>query len=227
MTDQLNQLQAKFEQKKAEYLAKEPQLKALEAEKTQSENIKAALENELCEIVEKTKSALSAAKVLSADEYAELKTADFNVKTKIEYYQALIEEQEEKIYQCKEALFNQRKEILFVRRDIFKILAEERLKEMQDKINDILNLLYFANLANYEPLSGLEEPEDNAVKQITEYIERLGRKERTMPDNFGVKSLTGDFKPKSPMQKHKERIEKEQGLIQAKGFEKLMNNLTN
>lgn len=109
MTDQLNQLKAEFEQKKAEYLAKETQLKELEAKKTQSENMKSALENELQEIVEKTKSALNAAKVLSADEYTELKTADFNVKTKIEYYQALIEEQEEQIYQFKEALFNQRK----------------------------------------------------------------------------------------------------------------------
>lgn len=227
---QLNQQKAEFEQKKADYLAKEPQLIALEAEKTKSENMKTALENELQEIIEKTKSALSAAKVLSADEYAELKTADFNIKSKIEYYQAVIEEQDEKIYQFKENLAKERKKLIYIRKLLFDDLADEIFKEFSEeiieKLSDVFKFKYLSYSVHYSSLHNLNDPKDEAIEYIKTKILNLIDEKKPLSNDFVVKNLTSGFESKSPILKHRERVETEQGIRPKKGFERLIDDLT-
>lgn len=226
-TNQTEQLKTEFLQKKTDYLAKEKQLNALDAEKTKAESMKCALELELDEIIAKTKEALSASKILTADEYAELKTADFNVKAKIEYYQAVSEELEEKIYILKESLHDERNKVLLARRLLCSEIFKEKFKlfseEQQGAINELFSFIRYSDLKSnpYETRSS----EELAINAFKSHLVKLINTDEELPNEFYFKNLTPNFEPKTPMRRHRERVEKEQGIIKSKGFEKLINSL--
>lgn len=224
---QINLLKTEFTKRKNDYLAKEKQLIALEAEKTKAENMKTALENELAQILEKTKGALNTPQMLSPDEYAELKSADFNVKAKIEYYQALIEEQDEKIYQYKATLHTERNELLACKKRLYSALYDEALETFKEKhgnaLTELLALLRNSSQMDESIYYG-EELEKFAINKLFSDLGKAVNQYATIPE-YNVKNLTPNFSPKRPTQLHQERVLREQGKLEPKGFEKLIKNL--
>ncbi|WP_439287091.1 hypothetical protein [Lonepinella sp. BR2357] len=216
-TDNIEQLKAEFQQKKADYLAKESKLKGLESEKAKAEEMKAALENELQEIANKTQTAINADKFLTADQYAEMKSADFNLKAKIDYYQALIEELDERLYVLKAELFRERYDILPYRKDIFLIevkpLIEQFKKNNADLLSDIYTLLINGGYS-----------QNSTIQEINDIVESIINTDKAINSEYEVDNLIGDFRPQ-PTLRHQQKTLEEMGRAEPRGFKRLIKNL--
>lgn len=127
---QIEQRKTAFQQQKAGYLALEKELNELQAEKRQAENILAALENELNDSLQRAKDKLNLLNSLSADDYVELKNKDTGLTARIEYYQALIEEIDTKLYDKKAQIYQERERLFYIRGAVFSSLADESLNKL-------------------------------------------------------------------------------------------------
>lgn len=224
----IEQMKAEFNRRKHSYNAKQGQLKSLEAEKAQAENMKMALEAELEDIIAKTQTSLANNKILTADKYAELKTADFNVKAKIEYYQAVIEDLEEKIYSFKESLFLELEKLRHYREELFNKLLFACLEDFKKAHSEDFNAMYQLFIHSSDMQYQYNENKtfsEQAKPQFLNLFKPLLISEINPPEEYKIVNLTPDFTPKSPMRKHREEKEQELGITEPKGFQKLIKNL--
>ncbi|WP_386692518.1 MULTISPECIES: hypothetical protein [unclassified Lonepinella] len=230
-TDNIEQLKAEFQKKKADYLAKESKLKGLESEKAKAEEMKAALENELQEIADKTQTAIDADKFLTADQYAEMKSADFNLKAKIDYYQAVIEEVEDKLYKFKTELHYERSNILNLRVGLFREIIHTLIEDFKRSHGAELSKIFaiyaksgLTNINSYSPKDPIIQELDNFMDIVREFINISA----PIDENFTVKNLIYDFKAPSIIKLHHDKTLEEMGILtpEPRGFKKLINDLT-
>ncbi|MFU2060103.1 hypothetical protein ACLSZY_10900, partial [Avibacterium volantium] len=155
-----------FQQHKTKYLAEKQALDNLLKEKSKTQNIIAALQQDLIEQANNAENKLEKENFISADDYVALKQAETGIKTRIEYYQAYLEEIDAKIYQQKEHLFNEYQQILQMREKSllaeFNALFENFLNEQKDTLTRLYSLLKYSGVAQPNPL-------DDSYKGTLEY----------------------------------------------------------
>lgn len=224
---QIEQQKTAFQQQKAGYLALEKELNELQAEKRQAENILAALENELNDSLQRAKDKLNLLNSLSADDYVELKSKDTGLTARIEYYQALIEEIDTKLYDKKTQIYQERERLFYIRGAVFSSLADELLNKLiencKQDLENIYNFLYLSGKFKPNPLLN----EKGTIEyQVTEFIFnslfKVINKNTPIEPEYTLPNFIEAFKPKNPMRLHVEKYSE----TEPKGFQKLIHNLT-
>jgi len=220
--NQTEQLKAEFLQKKADYLAQRTDLDALRKEKTKAEEMKTALKEELRDLLLKTKGNVSA-RTISADEYAELKTGETSIKAKIDYFQALSEEQDKEIYALSERLEIDFKALEKSQRAYLVSLGYSKLHALiadnSAELNEILTvLLYGGEYKKLQPAYGeVEESNKELIFNIIK-AEMMKKIDVIALDNELTFSKYHSFKQLTPIQRHAQSF-KEKPLT---GFERLL-----
>lgn len=215
--EHLSQLKAKFTEQ-------EKQVIAIQSELTKNGNILQALKNELDEMIQRQKNKLAETGELSADEYVELKQKDAGYKARIEYYQALNTELEEKLYQAKEALYLMREKLKQDRGEYLyhqaNAMLETLFNEKQAELAQIYG--YLAQSKRIEPSDMMGETQQKAVmRYLFEQFEKRINTESKLDETLTLSSpVLADFSPKSPTQKHLESFNQN-----PKGFAALFQNL--
>ncbi|MFZ7156713.1 hypothetical protein ACLS0M_08385 [Avibacterium avium] len=215
-----------FQQHKTKYLAEKQALDNLLKEKSKTQNIIAALQQDLIEQANNAENKLEKENFISADDYVALKQAETGIKTRIEYYQAYLEEIDAKIYQQKERLFNEYQQILQMREKSllaeFNALFEHFLNEQKDTLTRLYSLLKYSGVAQPNPLDdSYKGTLEYAVKQmLLKKIEKGINSEIPLDNEWELPLFVNRDELKTPTQKHKESFSKEKT-----GFQKLINNL--
>lgn len=215
--EHLSQLKAKFTEQEKHVIA-------IQSELTKNGNILQALKNELDEMIQRQKNKLAETGELSADEYVELKQKDAGYKARIEYYQALNTELEEKLYQAKEALYLMREKLKQDRGEYLyhqaNAMLETLFNEKQAELAQIYG--YLAQSKRIEPSDMMGETQQKAVmRYLFEQFEKRINTESKLDETLTLSSpVLADFSPKSPTQKHLESFNQN-----PKGFAALFQNL--
>ncbi|UXN37027.1 hypothetical protein N8E87_00550 [Avibacterium paragallinarum] len=220
--------QHEFQQHKTRYLAEKQALDNLLKEKSKTQNIIAALQQDLIEQANNAENKLEKENFISADDYVALKQAETGIKTRIEYYQAYLEEIDAKIYQQKERLFNEYQQILQIREKAlfaeFNALFEHFSTEQKDTLNRLYLLLKYSGKVTANSF-------DDSYKGTLEYAvkERLLHKiecginsEIPLDNEWELPLFVNRDELKTLAQKEKES--KEQATTKT-GFKKLIDNL--
>lgn len=213
-----------FSQLKAKFTEQEKHVIAIQSELTKNGNILQALKNELDEMIQRQKNKLAETGELSADEYVELKQKDAGYKARIEYYQALNTELEEKLYQAKEALYLMREKLKQDRGEYLyqqaNAMLETLFNEKQAELAQIYG--YLAQSKRIEPSDMMGETQQKAVmRYLFEQFEKRINTESKLDETLTLSSpVLADFSPKSPTQKHLESFNQN-----PKGFAALFQNL--
>ncbi|MFZ7108561.1 hypothetical protein [Avibacterium avium] len=217
-----------FQQHKTKYLAEKQALDNLLKEKSKTQNIIAALQQDLIEQANNAENKLEKENFISADDYVALKQAETGIKTRIEYYQAYLEEIEAKIYQQKETLFTTYQQILQIREKAlfaeFNALFEHFLNEQKDTLTRLYSLLKYSGVAQPNPLDdSYKGTLEYAVKQmLLKKIEKGINSEIPLDNEWELPLFVNRDELKTLAQKEKDS--KEQATTK-KGFQKLIDNL--
>ncbi|QIM62905.1 hypothetical protein A1D29_06170 [Pasteurellaceae bacterium Orientalotternb1] len=213
-----------FNQLKAKFTEQEKHVIAIQSELTKNGNILQALKNELDEMIQRQKNKLAETGELSADEYVELKQKDAGYKARIEYYQALNTELEEKLYQAKDALYLMREKLKQDRGEYLYQQANAMLETLfNDKQAELAQIYgYLAQSKRIEPSYLIGETQQKAVmRYLFEQFEKRINTESKLDEILTLSSpVLADFCPKSPTQKHLESFNQN-----PKGFAALFQNL--
>lgn len=221
-TNQTEQLKADFLQKKADYLAQKTDLETLHKEKARAEEMKSALKEELRDLLLKTKGSVSA-RTISADDYAEIKTGEASIKAKIDYFQALSEEQDKEILLLSERLESDFKALVNSQKTYLSYLGYSKLSafiaDNSTELNEILTvLLYAGEYKKLQPAYGeVEESNRELIFNIIK-AEMMKKIDVIALDNELTFSKYHSFKQLTPMQKHAQSF-KEKPLT---GFDRLL-----
>ncbi|MDD0823095.1 hypothetical protein PTQ27_01225 [Mannheimia sp. AT1] len=208
----------KFNEQKAKFHEQEKAVLAIQTELDKAKNILEALKNEKAEFVARQKEKLAEVGTLSADEYVELKNKNSGLDARIEYYQAILVDLENKLYDEKEEMFSIQAEAKRIRSHIFIEQAEqlfsEIMEENQAKLAEIWACLEHSGTINPTQYTGNATQSDLILHHLVEKFKSAMPKEGNISEEYKLYSstLTG-FTPKSPLAKQKEdRMEKPKGL---------------
>lgn len=214
-----------FQNQKAQYLAEKKALDSLIEERTKTLNIIEALKNEIKQNTENARLNLDAKRAFSVDDFIEFKQANTELNARSEYYLALIEELDIKIYNKKEEIYFQRIKLNELRGNIFKqqteILLTEFISQNKDKLTEIYQKIIFGNIVEGNSfIDGYKGSLEYAAK---EYISNkiLSGIQNHLPINdiYSLPTFVKKDEIKTPTQKHKESFNHN-----PKGFEKLFNH---
>ncbi|WP_032092587.1 hypothetical protein [Necropsobacter rosorum] len=214
-----------FQNQKAQYLAEKKALDSLIEERTKTLNIIEALKNEIKQNTENARLNLDAKRAFSVDDFIEFKQANTELNARSEYYLALIEELDIKIYNKKEEIYFQRIKLNELRGNIFKqqteILLTEFISQNKDKLTEIYQKIIFGNIVEGNSfIGGYKGSLEYAAK---EYISNkiLSGIQTNLPidDIYSLPTFVKKDEIKTPTQKHKESFNHN-----PKGFEKLFNH---
>lgn len=216
MEEQITQ----FQQQKKHYLSLKTTLDNYLKEEEKTKNIILALKQDLIEQANNAKNNLQEQNFLSADDYVALKQTETGIHTRIEYYQAYLEELDEKIYQQKEILFNEYHRILKIRNEIFNSEFNALFNTFSTEQKEILDRLYM--LLKHSGKIDNDDSE-NSIEHLTK--KSLATKLMTnintdcqLEQEWLIPRFIQYYEIKTPAQKEKQKTEN-------KGFQKLIDNL--
>lgn len=220
--EQLQKLEAEYKVQIEKAKTEIDQYNALKAEKTQNSNILSALQNELTDHLQNAGNIFSNKdKPLSVEEYLDIRNGSSGIKARIEYYEAYGEELDKKLYEQGENAYKENQKLREIRKNICGIKGYLHLnsfiKQHSAELSEIL--MYFSYSGDFEPTQYDETTREQ--KAFSAMQKRIFQHLTPKPISKELASLALDFTPKSVMTKHKESFNKE-----AKGFDKLLNNLT-
>lgn len=213
----------KFNELKTKFNEQEQKVIKAQSDLAKNENILSALQNELSEIIQRQKTKLEETGELSADEYVELKQQDAGYKARIEYYQALNSELEERLYQAQENLYLIHQQLneewgkyLYHQANV---MLEALFNEKQAELAQIYG--YLAQSKRIEPSSLTGETQEQAVmRYLMEQFEKRIPTDSKLDDELNISTqLLVDFSPKTPAERHKQSLDKT-----PKGLAALMQN---
>ncbi len=222
----MEQLQPQIDQfktEKNEYLALKTQLDELIKEKEKTLNIIEALKNEIAQNAQDAKASLDM-KDLSVDDYINIKQTDTGLKARIDYYSALYEEFDIKIYNKKEELYSKCNKLIKLRENIFhqkaNFLIDEFISQNKDKLNEIFTSVYLSGVA----IHNYSYKEKTNSEYVLDYINRIINKNINTNLNADKLFFFNYFINKSeimtPAQRHKAMYDNK-----SKGFKNLLENL--
>lgn len=215
-----------FESKKQQYLSEKHVLDNLIKEKEKIKNIIQALKQEFTEQANKAKAKIGQSSFLSADEYVALKQEETGIKTRIEYYNAYLEELEAKIYQQKEVLYSYLSQATESRKALFFTEFKALLNTFSEVEKETLNKLYFfikysGKVTANNLIDGYKGSLEYASKKyLATHILDLLNDEIVLDDKFSLPIFVHSSELKTSAQKHLEQFN-----TKKTGFEKLADTL--
>lgn len=172
-----------FNQQKAKFHEQEKAVLAIQTELDKAKNILEALQNEKAEFVARQKTNLANIGTLSADEYVEIKNKNSGLQARIEYYQALIVDLENKCYAEQEILFQQQNELKQIRRIILlekaEVLFNQFIEQNKENLAEIYTYLFYSGKFKQNKNLTDESEEQAILAYLTENI--MARIEKEQP----------------------------------------------
>ncbi|MBN6075908.1 hypothetical protein HYE60_11800 [Aggregatibacter actinomycetemcomitans] len=221
MQEKLTALLGEFDTQKAALISLNSELKELEGKQVKNNATLSAVKGEFESELAGIKAKFEQSHELTIDDYTETQKLKAEFKSRIEFFNAIDEELEEKIYLKREQIFTAHKRLDEMRKQLFmfygEALIDEFIQQHQEQIKLFKTLI--VTYADYNEKTGKKD-ESKFNKLLTE---KLAKFDIEVPAEFTlpVPALPTDWKPKSPMQKHTD------GFLpqQEKGFKRLLNNI--
>lgn len=214
-----------FNEQKAKFHEQEEAVLAVQTELNKAKNILEALKNEKAEFVARQKEILADNGTLSADEYVELKNKNSGLEARVEYYQALIVDLENKLYSEQDALLGQQWKLKQIRGKILsnkaEVLFNEFIQQNKDTLAEIYScLLHTGEFKQNRNFTELTE-EQAIIKYLKQKIAAQIKTDFPLDNELKLYSAQlANFKPKMPTALHKEKF-----LAPKTGLAELINNL--
>ena len=218
--EKLTALLGEFNRQKAELIALNEELKLLEGKQAKNKATLSAVNNESESKLAEIKAKFETTKELTLDDYTESQKIKVELKSRADFFNAIGEELEVKIYSQREQVFKAKKHLLEARKKLIlfygEALADEFIQQHRAQIT-LLSLII--NGAGYNSVTE-EDGEDVFNKMLTK---KLAAFEESLPDEFKLPALNlnSDWKPKTPTEIHLEQFQPQE----EKGFKRLLNNM--
>ncbi|WP_454901344.1 hypothetical protein [Aggregatibacter sp.] len=219
--EKLTALLGEFNRQKAELIALNEELKLLEGKQAKNKATLSAVNNESESKLAEIKAKFETTKELTLDDYTESQKIKVELKSRADFFNAIGEELEAKIYSQREQVFKAKKHLLEARKKLIlfygETLADEFIQQHRAQITLFRSLII--NGAGYNSVTE-EDGEDVFNKMLTK---KLAAFEESLPDEFKLPALNlnSDWKPKTPTEIHLEQFQSQE----EKGFKRLLNNM--
>ncbi len=221
MQKKLTALLDEFNSQKTALITLNGELKELEGKQIKNNAILSAIEGEFESELAGIKAKFEQAQELTIDDYTETQKLKAELKSRIDFFNAVNEELEEKIYLKREQIFTAHKCLHEMRKQLFmfygETLIDEFIQQHQEQIKLFKTLI--VTYAGYNEKTGKED--EGKFNELLK--EKLAIFDIEIPSEFTLPALAlpTDWKPKSPMQKHTDSFLP----LQEKGFKRLLNNI--
>lgn len=209
-----------FHQKKGELIALDDELKNLESKQAKNAATLTAVRNEFDAEIGKIKAKFDAQSELTLDDYSATQKLKAELKSRVDFFNAVGEELDAKIYDKKEKIYFEKYELLKRQRNAYYFLANVLINEFIEKNKEEIGLFkgLFVSSFGYDSTTGkdgYDEFNEMILKKLTVPI--------TTPTGLDspLLSLSSEWRPKTPTQKHLEQFQDKE----AKGFKSLLNNM--
>lgn len=207
--EKLTALLDEFNRQKADLTSLDEELKLIEGKQAKNKATLSAVNNESESKLAEIKAKFETTKELTLDDYTESQKIKVELKSRADFFNAIGEELEAKIYSQREQVFKAKKHLLEARK---KFIQQHRAQ-----ITLFRSLII--NGAGYNSVTE-EDGEDVFNKMLTK---KLAAFEESLPDEFKLPALNlnSDWKPKTPTEIHLEQFQPQE----EKGFKRLLNNM--
>lgn len=212
-----------FNEQKAKFHEQEKVVNNAKAELNKAEAILEALKNEREQFIHAQKAKLADIGTISADEYVELKNKDSGLQARIEYYQALIVDLENKCYDSQEKLYSIQKQLRQKRKEVFIQQAEKLftdvMTENREKWQEIFALFSYSGHFKQDR-SLTDKTEEQAILEYLsdKFVDRIPT-DGKIAEEWQIYSVQLEgFAPKSPIKMHHDKFKE-----QPKGLADLIN----
>lgn len=213
----------KFNEQKAKFHEQEKVVIPVKTELGKAKAILEALENEREEFLKEQKAKLADIGTISADEYVELKSKDSGLKARIEYFQALIVDLENQLYNSQEKLYLIQRELKATRQHIFIQQADKLFNELmvenKEKWQEIFALFSYSGHFKQDR-SLTDKTEEQAILEYLsdKFVDRIPT-DGKIAEEWQIYSVQLEgFAPKSPIKMHHDKFKE-----QPKGLADLIN----
>ena len=216
--EKLTALLSEFNRQKAELIALNEELKLLEGKQAKNKATLSAVNNESESKLAEIKAKFETTKELTLDDYTESQKIKVELKSRADFFNAIGEELEAKIYSQREQVFKAKKHLLESRKKLIlfygEALADEFIQQHRAQITLFRSLIIHG--AGYNSVTE-EDGEDVFNKMLTKKLAA------SLPDEFKLPALNlnSDWKPKTPTEIHLEQFQPQE----EKGFKRLLNNM--
>jgi len=219
--EKLTALLDEFNSQKADLTSLDEELKLLEGKQAKNKATLSAVNNESESKLAEIKAKFETTKELTLDDYTESQKIKVELKSRADFFNAIGEELEAKIYSQREQVFNTRNRLLEVRKKLIlfygEALADEFIQQHRAQIALFKSLIISG--VSYDPVTE-KDGKDVFNEMLTQ---KLAAVKESLPDEFKLPALNldSDWKPKTPTEIHLEQFQPQE----EKGFKRLLNNM--
>ncbi|WP_230622195.1 hypothetical protein [Aggregatibacter sp. Marseille-P9115] len=219
--EKLTALLDEFNRQKADLMSLDEELKLLEGKQAKNKATLSAVNNESESKLAEIKAKFETTKELTLDDYTESQKIKVELKSRADFFNAIGEELEAKIYSQREQVFNTRNRLLEVRKKLIlfygEALADEFIQQHRAQIALFKSLIISG--VSYDPVTE-KDGKDVFNEMLTQ---KLAAVKESLPDEFKLPALNldSDWKPKTPTEIHLEQFQPQE----EKGFKRLLNNM--
>ena len=219
--EKLTALLDEFNRQKADLMSLDEELKLLEGKQAKNKATLSAVNNESESKLAEIKAKFETTKELTLDDYTESQKIKVELKSRADFFNAIGEELEAKIYSQREQVFNTRNRLLEVRKKLIlfygEALADEFIQQHRAQIALFKSLIISG--VSYDPVTE-KDGKDVFNEMLTQ---KLAAVKESLPDEFKLPALNldSDWKQKTPTEIHLEQFQPQE----EKGFKRLLNNM--
>ncbi|MDC2825477.1 hypothetical protein PHA51_05425 [Rodentibacter pneumotropicus] len=209
----LTALLGEFNDKKAALIALSDELSTLERKQAKNNATIAAVRHEFETEIAKIKAKFETESELTLDDYSATQKLKAELKSRVDFFTALNEDLEQKLYDKREEVYTAKQDFLTFRKQIYRFTAEALIDEFmaQNKAKIALFKGLFVQSGEYNPQTGRDSHDE-----FNDFIIKKFNVALTTPEELKLPplALAADWKPKTPTQKHVERfqVQEEKGL---------------
>lgn len=211
---------SEFNEKKAALIALSDELGMLERKQAKNTATISAVRTEFETEIAKIKAKFDEKSELTLDDYAETQKLKAELKARVDFFTAIDEELESKLYEKREETYKAKKELILFRKSLYRFFAESLLDEFieQNKAKIALFKGLFVQSSEYDPLTGKDGHDE-----FNDVLARKFNLEPIMPEELKLPplELADSWTPKTPSQKHIERFQPQT----EKGFKRLLTDI--
>lgn len=209
-----------FNQKKADLIALDDELKNLESKQAKNAATLTAVRNEFDVEIGKIKAKFDEQSELTLDDYSETQKLKAELKSRVDFFNAVGEELESKIYFKREEVYRAKTALFEFRKTLYQFTALCLMDEFieQNKAKIALFKGLFVQSVDYDPLTG-----KSGHDVFNELLPRKFNLEPRTPEEMKMPALTlaFDWKPKTLTQKHFESYQPQK----ESGFKRLLTEI--
>jgi hypothetical protein len=206
--------------KKANLIALDEELKALEGKQAKNAATLAAVRNEFETEISKIKAKFDQERELSLDDYAETQKLKAEYTARIDFFNAVGEELQPKLYKKREAVYDEKNAFLAARKALYRFAATALMDEFieANKAQIALFKGMFVYSCDYNEYTGRDGHDE-----FNDILEKKFQVELHLPQGTGLSplALASDWQPKTPTQLHAETFAPQEKT----GFKRLLDNM--